>query len=148
MNPAIYIAGTDTGVGKTHVTVALCRALRARGLTVGVFKPAETGCEPGKDGERIAADAVALLEASGSSAPMNRVCPYRLRDPLAPAVAAKREGIEIDPEQLDLNLATLRASHDVVLCEGAGGIYTKEQNLASGSVIMRSLAEYYSGARR
>ena len=35
-----------------------------------------------------------------------------------------------------------------VLCEGAGAIYTKEQNLASGSVIMRSLAEYYSGTRR
>ena len=37
MNPALFVAGTDTGAGKTRVGLALIRALRARGLSVGVF---------------------------------------------------------------------------------------------------------------
>ena len=36
----------------------------------------------------------------------------------------------------------------VVLCEGAGGIYTKEENLDSGAVLMKSIAQYYTGLRR
>ncbi len=34
-----------------------------------------------------------------------------------------------------------------VLCEGAGSIYTREENTASGAVLMRSIAEYYRGLR-
>jgi cobyrinic acid a,c-diamide synthase len=36
--PRLIIAGTSSGVGKTTVTVGLCRALRARGLKVALFK--------------------------------------------------------------------------------------------------------------
>ena len=36
--PRLLIAGVSSGVGKTTVTVALVRALRARGLRVAVFK--------------------------------------------------------------------------------------------------------------
>jgi len=36
--PRVVVAGTSSGVGKTTVTVGLCRALRARGLRVAVFK--------------------------------------------------------------------------------------------------------------
>ena len=36
--PRIVVAGTSSGVGKTTVTVALVRALRAEGLEVAVFK--------------------------------------------------------------------------------------------------------------
>jgi len=34
-----------------------------------------------------------------------------------------------------------------VLCEGAGGFYTQQENLDSGTVLMRALAEYYRGTR-
>ncbi len=118
MGPALFVAGTDTGVGKTAVATALARALRARGLAVGVCKPAETGVA---DPDRPA-DALALLAASGCVAPLDRVCPYRLAEPLAPAVAAQRQGVRIDPAHLTACLAALRASHDLVVCEGAGGL--------------------------
>lgn len=118
MTAVLFVAGTDTGVGKTHVARALCTGLRARGLRVGVFKPAETGClTPAQ-----AADALALREAAGCTSPLETVCPYRLEAPLAPAVAAKRQGVTIDPALLDRCLASLRATHDVVVCEGAGGL--------------------------
>lgn len=115
---ALFVAGTDTGVGKTAVAAALCRALVADGLRVGVFKPAETGCvDPSRP-----ADALALTAAAGCRAPLDVVCPYRFREPLAPAVAAEREGVHVDPAVLDARLAELRAGYDVVVCEGAGGL--------------------------
>jgi dethiobiotin synthetase len=117
VNPALFVAGTDTGVGKTHVAMALCRALRSRGLRVGVMKPAETGCH-----SDAPPDALALIEASGCRAPLDLVCPYRFADPLAPGVAAECEGRTVDILRLDAALAELRSSHDVVVCEGAGGL--------------------------
>ncbi|GAB4267954.1 MAG: dethiobiotin synthase [Deferrisomatales bacterium] len=116
--PALFVAGTDTGVGKTRVAAALCRALRARGLSVGIFKPAETGCaDPSRP-----ADALTLAAAAGCRAPLDTVCPYRFREPLAPAVAASRAGASIDPARLARCLQALAAGHDAVVVEGAGGL--------------------------
>lgn len=117
MGKAIFIAGTDTDAGKTVAALSLCRALVDKGLSVGAFKPAETGCAPDKP-----ADALALLEASGCKAPLDTVCPYRLPEPMAPAIAAQRAGVEIELEKLDHALEELKASHDIVVCEGAGGL--------------------------
>jgi dethiobiotin synthetase len=116
--PAVFVAGTDTGVGKTQVASSLCRELRERGLRVGVFKPVETGCP---DPDRPA-DALALKEASGCDEPLDRICPYRLRSPLAPAIAARREGVLIDLAVIDRCLAEIRRASDVVVAEGAGGL--------------------------
>ncbi len=116
--PALFVAGTDTGAGKTVVATALCRALRRRGLRVGVFKPAESGC----DSPDRPVDALKLIEASGCEAELDTVCPYRLREALAPGVAAVREGVSIELSVLDEKLAELKATHDVVVCEGAGGL--------------------------
>lgn len=35
----------------------------------------------------------------------------------------------------------------VVLCEGAGAIYTQEDNVETGAVLMKGIAEYYGGTR-
>jgi hypothetical protein len=34
-----------------------------------------------------------------------------------------------------------------VLCEGAGAIYTKEENMESGRILARGLSEFYRGTR-
>jgi len=47
---ALVVTGTDTGAGKTLVTAAIAAALRARGMSIGVAKPAETGCPRRADG--------------------------------------------------------------------------------------------------
>jgi dethiobiotin synthetase len=41
----IFVTGTDTGVGKTVVAVAIAFYLRSQGLNVGVMKPIHTGCQ-------------------------------------------------------------------------------------------------------
>ena len=119
----LLITGTDTGAGKTFVACGLVAALRRRGLRVAPFKPAETGCEtePGSS-TLLPADAQLLQEASGTDAPMETICPYRFRTPVAPWVAAEMEGKPIDPQHLERCYRELACSHDAVLVETAGGI--------------------------
>jgi dethiobiotin synthetase len=117
----LFITGTDTGVGKTQVTAVLAVALRARGLRVGVMKPAETGC-PVEQGRLMPQDSIFLRQISGCHAPQELVTPYTFLEPLAPAIAAEHEGREIDLAHLVNCYETLARDYDIVLVEGAGGL--------------------------
>jgi dethiobiotin synthetase len=112
------ITGTDTGVGKTVVASTIAAGMRARGMTVAVMKPVETGVEPGRD----PTDAWQLLLAAGSSASLGDVVPYVFGDPVAPWVASQRERRPIDIDVLDAAFERLSARADVVIVEGAGGL--------------------------
>jgi dethiobiotin synthetase len=122
-HPGLFIIGTDTGVGKTFVGGAIGMALRSRGLQVGVMKPVESGCDL-VSGELMPADAEYLRETSGCGAPLATVCPYRLAEPLAPALAAERAGVQIELLHIRECFAQLQAEHDVLLVESAGGLLT------------------------
>lgn len=111
--PGLFVTGTDTGVGKTWVCRGLAASGRARGWRVGVFKPAESGG---------GGDAAALAKASGCPLPMSLIRPYRLRLPLAPAMAAAAEGKRIRLSRLRAAYAQIRAASDWTLVEGAGGL--------------------------
>jgi dethiobiotin synthetase len=112
----LFVAGTDTGIGKTAVGCVIAGIWRARGLTVGVAKPVETGCDPDP------LDAKKLAEAAGDERAIEEICPYRFREPLAPAVAAAREGRPIDPARLLSAITAAARGHDRVLAETAGGL--------------------------
>ena len=113
---ALFITGTDTGVGKTFVACALAAALRARGTRVAVLKPVETGVE------REPEDALRLRAAAGDPAPLDEICPYRFRAPLAPALAARLEGATVDVDRIVGLIAHRARAADVLLVEGAGGL--------------------------
>lgn len=117
----IFITGTDTGVGKTVVTAGLAAALRHARVDVGVMKPVETGCPEGPNGRR-GLDADFLARSAGVADHPDLVCPYRLRDPLAPSIAAELEGVTLDLEHIRDAYRTLAARHEIVLVEGAGGL--------------------------
>lgn len=117
----IFITGTDTGVGKTLVAGALAAAARSSGARVGVFKPCESGCGQ-RDGSLHAHDAAFLQRMSGSSASLEHICPYRLREALAPAVAAERERVDISMHHIREVFQKLCAGSDAMIVEGAGGL--------------------------
>lgn len=121
MSARFLITGTDTGIGKTTVGCAIAAALRRRGIEVGVIKPIETGCAPSAGG-LVAADAQQLAWFAGRSDALDRICPVRLPDALAPLVAARREGLELSLRALADAVDRHSKTCDVQLVEGAGGL--------------------------
>lgn len=119
--PGLFITGTDTGVGKTYVGCLIARALHASGLRVGVYKPAASGC-PREGAELVSEDAIALWHAAGRAGELERVCPQRFAAPLAPHLAARAEGREIDENLLRSGLDYWLEHSEIVLVEGAGGL--------------------------
>jgi dethiobiotin synthetase len=121
MGRGIFITGTDTGVGKTLVGGSLAGLLRESGYRVGVMKPVETGCGE-KDGALFPDDAMRLKAVSGCAEPIDKICPYRFPEPLAPSIAAERANQKIDIDRLLTGYEEISAKHDVTLVEGAGGL--------------------------
>jgi dethiobiotin synthetase len=121
MKKGCFITGTDTDVGKTFVTCALAGALKRGGRDVGVMKPVETGCVE-RGGGLVPADALALKEAAGASDTLDAINPYRFAAPLAPNMAARNTGREIDLTIIKERFKDLSTKHDLVLVEGAGGL--------------------------
>ncbi len=117
----IFITGTDTGVGKTFVTCSLAALLRDLGYRVGVMKPAESGCSE-RDGDLFPEDAASLKEASGCNEPIEKICPYRFAEPLAPSIAAARAESRIEIDHLLDVYREISSKYDVTLVEGAGGL--------------------------
>ncbi len=114
MGPAIFVVGTDTGVGKTVVAAALARAAGA-----GVMKPLSCGLEPG---ETVSADTRFLISASGSKDSPVEVSPATFQAFRAPLPAARLEAREIDLEVLRAGMELLRKRHRALVIEGVGGV--------------------------
>jgi dethiobiotin synthetase len=112
----LFVTGTDTGVGKTTISMALLRHAARRGLRPIPFKPVETGCDPEP------ADAAALWRSARSPIPQSEVCLYALRLPAAPSMAAEAEGVRIDLDLIVERARALAGKGDFLLVEGAGGL--------------------------
>jgi dethiobiotin synthetase len=119
---SLFVAGAHTDIGKTHVACALIRAARARGIACDAFKPVLSGFDPA---HAAASDAGRLLHALGRPvAEIDTVSPLRFAAPVAPPIAARREGVRLEMSEI---LARCRAwlaagSADLRLLEGAGGV--------------------------
>ncbi len=82
------------------------------------MKPVETGVEFNDS----ARDGALLARAAGVDRPLSEVAPITLRAPLAPPIAAAREGRTIDLALLDRAVEEASAGADALIVEGAGGI--------------------------
>jgi dethiobiotin synthetase len=111
----IFITGTDTGCGKTYVTALLAKFLAGKGMNVGVMKPISAG--PAAEN-----DAAWLKKELNLPDPIELINPIRLKYPLAPYPAAKKEKKKIELKKIFKAYKTLAARHEIVLVEGIGGI--------------------------
>ncbi len=136
-----FVTGTDTGVGKTHVTALLLRALAAEGKQVLGLKPVAAGCVDSGDGLRND-DALALMAASTVQLPYAQVNPVALVAPLSPHIAAARESRRVRVNQLSglVRGAIMQARADVTLVEGAGGWRVPLNDMETLADFARDLA--------
>lgn len=111
-----FVTGTDTGAGKTYVSVQLLRRARALGKKTFGFKPIETGCTAA-----LGPDQQLLVEAAGAWQRDSLRGLYQFKEPLAPRVAAEREGMTIDVDRCVSTARQVSATVAFTVVEGAGG---------------------------
>ena len=115
-----FVSGTDTGVGKTWITLGLMGALKNRFFTVAGMKPVASGCELTSAGLRN--EDARLIQVQCSAMPRyEQVNPYAFEPGIAPHVAAAMAGIHIDLERIADCYRELARSVNTVVVEGVGG---------------------------
>lgn len=120
MKRGYFITGTDTGVGKTHISAALLTLFNTRGFSTAAMKPVATGCVNTAQGLRND-DALVLQQHASLPLPYEQVNPYAFAPAIAPHIAATQAGQTIDLAQIEHGLDILAAQADVVIVEGVGG---------------------------
>jgi len=133
---AIFITGTDTGVGKSIACAVIALLLRRQGCSVGIMKPVTSGCLE-RDGKLVSEDAELLSFAAG--VPLSPDCtPYLLKAPLAPSIAATLDGVRIDFRTIKDAYLRIAEQYEYVIVEGAGGLMVP----LAGGLLMSDLAAH------
>ena len=132
----VFVAGTDTGAGKSVVAAAICAALAADGVRVAAFKPAVTGLEePTGDWPH---DHELLAAAAGGRQSPEDVAPHRFGPAASPQLAAELAGGAIEPSGLVAHATREGARAELLVCEGVGGLLVP---IASGYLVRELAAE-------
>ena len=116
-----FVTGTDTGVGKTVITVALLRLMKTSGLNACGMKPIETGCVRRHE-ELLPSDGEFIKTAGQLEEPLATISPCRFEHPLAPLAASRIEGIPVDLQEIQGTYARLSSQYNAVIVEGVGGL--------------------------
>jgi len=122
---AVFVTGTDTGVGKSLVSASLLAAAKARGLSTAAMKPVASGCEEVVEGDSIVLrneDALLMQQYCTLPLAYEEINPIALKAAVAPHLAAAMEGRHINLQRLTgFARAVLMQRADLTVIEGAGG---------------------------
>jgi dethiobiotin synthetase len=120
MTRGFFISGTDTGVGKTSVSLGLMRALQAQGHAVAGMKPVASGCHSAANGLEND-DALRLQRCSSLPVEYAQVNPYAFEQAVAPHLAARLSSTSIQIPVISRSFRDLSEGADFVIVEGVGG---------------------------
>lgn len=120
MTHGYFVTGTDTGVGKTVVSLELMRLLQAQGHVVTGMKPVASGCHHETPG-LVNTDALQIQAQASFTVPYKLINPYAFEPAIAPHIAAAQAGIEINLNVIEAAFAELGQEADRVVVEGVGG---------------------------
>ncbi len=151
----LFVTGTDTGVGKTVVSMLLMRELAALGYAPHYCKPIQTGCHTLMDADSDAlfvywhcpwlAPAGAGIGGTGdglagesAETVLGRSVGLRFAAPKAPLFAARDAGTTVDVRALLNHMAKVCKTHDAVVFEGAGGVLVPVTGACCMADLMRS----------
>jgi dethiobiotin synthetase len=110
---ALFVTGSDTGVGKTVVSGLLLSALRRLERPAFGFKPFASGSRT---------DARHLNRFHCPGLPLDAVNPFHFRRPLAPLAAARLEGRHVQLDEARAALARAYQPGRTLVVEGCGGL--------------------------
>src|SRR5262249_53738796 len=120
---AVFVTATGTDIGKTVITSGVIRWLRGTGRAVHAIKPVVTGFAPDAWRDSDPAALLAALARPIILEEIEGISPWRLKAPLSPDMAARREGRAIPfAEVVEFCRKTLRSHPGTVLIEGIGGV--------------------------
>ena len=122
MAKRIFVTATNTDVGKTYTTKLLIKEFSSRGLSVGVIKPIETGVVDGyaPDGE-ILLQTIKKYNVNFKDIELKDIVPITYELPSAPFIASSKTPLDL--KKLDDSMMKLEKLCDVLIIEGAGGLY-------------------------
>ena len=137
MNKRIFVTATNTNIGKTYTTKLLLKELASRGFRVGVIKPIETGVINSycPDGEELL-KTIKELNTEFFSLHVEDIVPITYELPAAPFVASNNK--KLDLQKIDKAVKKLEKLCDILIIEGAGGLYVPIDN----EYMMIDLIEY------
>ena len=120
---AYFVTSTGTDIGKTFVTAALIRYMRKSNQPVSALKPIVSGYDSSVVETSDPAVLLAALGRPASADEVQRIAPWRFRAPLAPDIAAAREGRSVDFDSLvEFSRAAVISAKGPLFIEGVGGI--------------------------
>ena len=120
MSQGYFVTGTDTGVGKTEMTLALMASLQQKNKAVHAMKPVASGAVMSVSG--LNNDDARRLQAQASTQlPYPMINPFAYEQPVAPHIEAQRSGIKIDLDRIKRNFDEIRGLSDYAFMEGVGG---------------------------
>ena len=117
---SFFVAGTDTEIGKTLVSSALLHGFARAGLRAAAMKPIASGARE-RDGVLHNDDADQLDAAANVALPPEIRTPFMMREPIAPHIAAAREGVSLDIGRIVDAHRFAVTQADIVVVEGVGG---------------------------
>ena len=116
----LFVAGIDTGIGKTMATGLMARWYATRGVSVVTQKLVQTGCKG------LLEDILVRRKLMGDDLlPEDRLglsCPYVFGFPGSPHLAATLAGRSFDMGKLEAAALELAQRYEIVLVEGVGGL--------------------------
>ena len=120
-----FVSGIDTGIGKTIATGLIARGLMESGKTVITQKGVQTGCV-GMSEDIVKHRQLMKMEMLPEDHE-GLTCQYLFATPCSPHLAARIEKTKIDPDKITKAAKKLAKRYDVVLLEGAGGLFVPLQ---------------------
>jgi len=121
MTKRIFVTATNTDIGKTYTTKLLLKEFSSRGIRVGVIKPIETGVkEIVFDGLELL-ECVQALNSEFNELKVEDIVPIRYELAAAPYISSNKQSLDLN--KLDLAIKKIENFCDLLIIEGAGGLY-------------------------
>ena len=120
MSESIFIVGTGTDIGKTFISGGIMHTLNKNNINASYFKPVQSGTP--KDEDDALSDIEFVKKISNTKQDIKDMNTYSFKEPISPHLAAKKNNILIDKEQILRKYKKLQEIYDYTVIEGAGGV--------------------------